>query len=334
LSGDGAIMKDSRLAVPSILALAALAAALPFVLRAVGDASTITLLTRMIIYAIAAVSLNLALGYGGLLSFGHAAFYGAGGYAVGILYQHFVSGEPLFGFIAGTNQILLTLPAAVIASGLFAAAIGALSLRTSGVQFIMITLAFAQMLFFFFVALKAYGGDDGLIVRRRNELPGLDLRDETTFYFFCLGILIVVLLAMDRFVNSRFGMVLGGIRQNERRMAAIGIATYRYKLVAFVISGMGTGLAGALMANFARFASPDMLHWTKSGEFMIMVILGGVGTLLGPVFGAIALLGLESTIAGWTEHWQFVLGIVLVLLVLFVPGGLQRVFALLRRRHA
>ena len=220
-----------------------------------------------------------------MVSFGHAAFFGIGGYAVGILYQHIRRTIPLFlGFIPGTDQLLITLPAAILVSRpVRAACIGALSLRTSGVQFIMITLAFAQMLFFLFVSLKAYGGDDGLIdpppqraVRpqhaRRHDVLLSSASASPRWSSSCSA----------RIVRSRFGMVLGGIRQNERRMAAIGVPTYRYKLVAFVIAGMGAGLAGALMANYLRFVSPDMLHWTKSGELMIMVILGGVGTLLGP----------------------------------------------------
>ncbi|MCP8938633.1 branched-chain amino acid ABC transporter permease [Alsobacter sp. SYSU M60028] len=297
-------------------------AALPFVADALGDASITTLATRIVILCIAAASLNLALGYGGMVSFGHAAFLGVGGYTVGMLYSHFVAGAPFLGFVPGTDQMLLTLPAAMIASGLAAAAIGALSLRTGGVQFIMITLAFAQMLFFLFVSLKAYGGDDGMIVRRRNALPFLDTRNDTTFYFVCLVLAAAWLGLLSRIVGSRFGLVLGGIRQSERRMAALGVPIYRYKLAAFVISGMGTGLAGALLGNFSRFVSPDMMHWTQSGELMIMVILGGVGTLMGPVLGAAALIGLETVLAGWTEHWQVVMGPLLVLIVLYLPRGL------------
>lgn len=191
----------------------------------------------------------------------------------------------------------------------------------------MITLAFAQMLFFLFVSLKTYGGDDGLTIRRRNALFGLDTRDDTIFYFICLAAAALTFLALWRIVGSRFGMVLSGIRQNERRMAAIGLAPYRYKLAAFAISGMGCGLAGALMANYLRFVSPDMLHWTKSGELMVMVILGGTGTLLGPLFGAAALVILETVLTGWTEHWQLVLGPILLLVVLFTRGGLAGLVA-------
>jgi branched-chain amino acid transport system permease protein len=306
----------------ALLALAAALVTLPFAVQALGQPALVTLATRALIYAIAAASLNLVLGYGGMISFGHAAFFGIGGYVVAILYRTMMDDALFLGFIPGTDQLLVTLPAAILAGGLFACVIGALSLRTSGVQFIMITLAFAQMLFFLFVSLKAYGGDDGLTIRRRNALFGLDTRNDTTFYFICLAATALVFLALWRIAGSRFGMVLAGIRQNERRMAAIGLAPYRYKLAAFVISGMGCGLAGALMANYLRFVSPDMLHWTKSGELMIMVILGGVGTLIGPLLGAAALVALETVLTGWTEHWQLVLGPVLLIVVLFTRGGL------------
>ncbi|WP_295809468.1 branched-chain amino acid ABC transporter permease [uncultured Nitratireductor sp.] len=302
--------------------------ALPFFADMLGQPALTSLATRVLIYGIAAASLNFVLGFGGMVSFGHAAFFGVGGYVVGILYQHYASGEPLFGFLPGTNQLLVTLPAAVLISGAVAAVIGALSLRTSGVQFIMITLAFAQMLFFFFVSLKAYGGDDGLIIRRANEVPGLNMRDKQTIYYVCLVAAIVFFALLSKLVNSRFGYVIAGLRQSEQRMAAIGLSAYRYKLVAFVISGMGAGLAGALMANFMRFASPDMLHWTKSGELMVMVILGGVGTVFGPLIGAGTFIVLESLLASWTENWQLGLGLILLFVVLYTQGGVQ---ALLER---
>ena len=307
--------------VIGFIAFALCALAFPMFAKFVGDPSLIGLATRIAIYAIAAASLNLILGYGGLVSFGHAAYFGIGGYVVGILYNHYVSDDPFLGFIPGTNQLLITVAAAIIISGLVALVLGALSLRTSGVPFIMITLAFAQMVFFLFVSLKAYGGDDGLIVRRRNVLFDLNMADDTTFYYVTIGTAIVYFLVFAKLVRSQFGMVLGGIRQNERRMAAIGVSTYQYKLVAFVIAGMGAGLAGALMANYSKFVSPDMLHWTKSGDLMIMIILGGTGTLLGPVFGAALLIGLETYLTSWTEHWKFILGPILIVIVLFSSGG-------------
>ncbi|KJC60392.1 ABC transporter permease [Bradyrhizobium sp. LTSPM299] len=304
---------------------------LPLAANAIGDPALITLATRMVIYAIAAASLNLLLGYGGLVSFGHAAYFGIGGYVVGILYFHFAAKDMFFGLLPGTNQFLITLFAAMIVSGLAAFVLGALSLRTTGLQFIMITLAFAQMIFFLFISLKIYGGDDGLIIRRRNLLFNLNMADDATYYFVCLAIAALYFGVFWRLVCSRFGLVLGGIRQNERRLAAIGIATYRYKLVAFVIAGIGAGLAGALMANFSKFVSPDMLHWSRSGELMIMVILGGGATLLGPALGAVILVGLETVLTGWTEHWQVILGPILVLVALFTRGG---VLSLLQGRSA
>ncbi|MCX7325170.1 MAG: branched-chain amino acid ABC transporter permease [Hyphomicrobiales bacterium] len=306
--------------------------ALPFAAGSLGNPAMTTLATRILIYAIAAASLNLVLGYGGLVSFGHAAFFGIGGYTVGILFHHHRFNEALFGLMLGTDQFLITLPAAILVSGLFAAAIGALALRTAGVQFIMITLAFAQMLFFLFVALKRYGGDDGLIIRRRNGLFDLNMRDDTTFYFVTLVFVVLFFALVWRIVNSRFGLVLGGIRQGERRMAAIGVSTYRYKLAAFVISGMGAGLAGALWANYARFVSPDMMHWTKSGELMVMVILGGAGTLLGPLFGSAALILLETVLAAYTERWQVFLGPILIVIILFFRGGLAGLVDLVKKR--
>ena len=317
-----------------VFAVAAALIALPQGADAIGMPALVALATRALIYGIAAASLNLALGYGGLVSFGHAAFFGVGGYVIGILFRHFTDDSLIFGVIPGANQLLITLPAAMLIAGLLAAAIGALSLRTSGVQFIMITLAFAQMLFFLFVSLKAYGGDDGMTIRRRNILPFVDTRNDTTFYFICLTIAAIFFFVMSRIVRSRFGMILGGLRQNERRMAAIGVASYGYRLTAFIISGAGAGLAGALMANYMRFVSPDMLHWTKSGELMIMVILGGVGSLFGPLFGALALILLETAFTGWTENWQLALGLILLAVVLFTRGGLSGLFKILRGARA
>jgi len=304
---------------------------LPVGAEAVGLPATTGIATQIVCLAIAAASLNLLIGHGGLVSFGHAAYFGLGAYVVGILWEHFRLGQPLLGFIPGSNQLLVTLPLAMLVAGLAAAAIGALSLRTSGVQFIMITLAFAQMVFFLFVGLQQYGGDDGLVVRRRNLVPGLDLRDAMQMYWLCLGALVAWLLVLARIVGSRFGRVLEGIRQNERRMAAIGVSTYAYKLVAFILSGVGCGLAGALMANYLRFVSPEMMSWQRSGELMVMVILGGVGTALGPVLGAAGLVGLEYTLGGLTEHWQFFLGPILLAVVLYARGGLMGLLGYGRR---
>lgn len=306
------------------LALAILVLALvPPISQALGERSFPSLVARIMIYAIAVASLNLILGYGGMVSFGHAAFFGIGNYVVGILYYHHAEGVPLWGIIPGTDQLLITLPAAVIVAGIAALAIGAMALRTGGVQFIMITLAFAQMLYFFFVSLQQYGGDDGMIIRKSNQLFGLNLRDKMVMYYVILVIMVLFFAALWRVVNSSFGAVLAGIRQNERRMTALGISTYRYKLYGFVLAGMGAGLAGGLMAVALRFASPDTLHWTESGELMIMVILGGVGTFFGPVLGAAAYLFLQTYLSAWTEHWQLVFGLILLVVVLGTRGGLS-----------
>lgn len=288
--------------------------------------SIVGLATQVLIYMIAAVSLNLILGYGGMVTFGHAAFFGIGGYAVGILYQHSADGSAFLGVVPGSDALLVAVGVAMLVSAVAAAAIGGLSLRTGGVPFIMITLAFAQMVFFLFVSLKVYGGDDGLIMRRRDTLPFVNTRDDTTFYYVCLAATAAWFALTACIVRSRFGFVLSGLRQNERRMIAMGIAPYRYRLVAFIIAGAGAGLAGALMANHLRFVSPDMMHWTKSGELMMMVILGGSGTLLGPLLGAAALVLLETLLAAQTENWQLYLGFILLAIVMQRGGGLAALF--------
>ena len=304
-----------------VLVAAVAAVLLPFIATALAMPDLITLGTQIAIFAVAAVSLDLLIGYTGLSSFGHAAFFGLGAYVVGILAYYAAQDELLFGFIPGATQAWIVWPAAIGVSALAALLIGALVLRTRGVQFIMITLAFAEMLYFLFVSLKTYGGDDGLGFRRRNGIPWINPRDDVAFYYVCLVALVLFLLLCRRIVRSRFGLVLQGIRQNERRIAAIGISTYRYKLVAFVIAGAGAGLAGALDANLMRFVSPDLLHWSTSGDMMVMVVVGGSGSLLGPVFGAMLMIALQSALSQWTEHWQIIMGPFLVLFILLVRKG-------------
>jgi branched-chain amino acid transport system permease protein len=305
--------------------------AYPWGVSAVGQPFLVGLGTRILVMGLAAASLDLIVGFGGMVSFGHAAFFGIGGYTVGMLAFHAHEETMFLGLVPGTNLALVAWPAALVAGGLAALAIGALSLRTTGVHFIMITLAFAQMIFFLFVSLKYYGGDDGLSFRPRNLLPGLDTRDETSFYYVVAVLLVGFLVLARRLLDARFGMALRGVRENERRLAALGIAPYRIKLAAFTLSGAVAGLAGALMANQARFVSPELLHWTKSGDLLIMVILGGLGTLYGSVLGAAVLILLETVLAAWTEHWMIVLGPVLVALILFARGGLWGVLAGTRR---
>lgn len=290
----------------------------------------VSLFSRILIYAIAAVSLDLILGFGAMVSLGHAAFFGVGAYVVGILAFHAADGSPIMGgllALPGTNNALVSWPLAVIVSALVATAIGALSLRTAGVYFIMITLAFAQMLFYFFDSLETYGGDDGLSIWSRNDLLGLDLADDTTFYYVCFAALTAFVLLCRRLVSSRFGMVIRGCAQNERRMRALGFPTYRYRLLCFAIAGAGAGLAGALIANQTEYVSPALLHWTRSGELLIMVILGGMGTLIGPVLGAVALLLGEDLLAIFTEHWQLYLGPFLILVVLTTRRGVYGLIA-------
>jgi branched-chain amino acid transport system permease protein len=292
---------------------------LPVYANLSGSGFVLTLFTRIIILALAAVSLNLIMGYGGMVSFGHAAYLGIGGYAVGILAYE--------GFGLGFVQF----PVALAVSALFALVIGALSLRTRGVYFIMITLAFAQMAYYVASGLARYGGDDGLTIYKRSDFAGLiNLSNKTQFYYFCLALLFGGVYLVSRIVNSRFGMVIRGARSNEQRMQAIGFPVFRYRLACFIIAGTICGLAGALLANQADFISPSIMYWTRSGDLMVMVILGGMGSLFGPVIGAIALLVLEEALSQVTEHWQIILGPLLLLVVLFARGGID---GMLRRAH-
>ena len=300
----------------------AVALLLPPVALAIDEPFYMTLASRMLIYGLAAASLDLILGFGGMVSFGHAAFFGVGAYTVGILFAHGFEGSEFLGLIPGGDNALVVWPLAMLVSGLLALIIGAISLRTGGVYFIMITLAFAQMLYYFFVSLEAYGGDDGLSLYGRSRLPGLDLSDASTFYYVYLALLLLSHWLGRRLTRSRFGMVVAGVRENERRMIALGFPVYRYKLACFAIAGAVAGLAGALSANLTEFVSPSLMHWTKSGEIMVMVIMGGMGTLFGPVFGAAVFLLLEELLSAWTEHWMIVLGPLLILIVLFAKRGL------------
>lgn len=300
-------------------------AALPALAWALGDPYLLSLLSRGLILALAAVSLDLILGYGAMVSFGHAAFVGAGAYTVGILAHHAAQGSALvdaWPWLAGSEAALVAWPAAMAVAGLLAALIGALCLRTRGLYFIMITLAFGQMLYFLATSLERYGGDDGLILWRRSRLPLGDASDPLLFYYLCLGLLALVTAALARVTGSRFGRVLRGAAGNEPRMAALGFPVYRYRLAAFALAGAVAGLAGALLANQDTFVSPELLHWRHSGELMVMVILGGLGSLYGAVLGALALVLLEEVLAAWTPHWGLFLGPLLVLVVLFARGGL------------
>ncbi|MBR3369283.1 MAG: branched-chain amino acid ABC transporter permease [Rhodobacteraceae bacterium] len=291
----------------------------------------ITLATRVAILAIAAVGLNIALGLGGLVSFGHALYLGIGGYVAGIAAQHAFNGTPVLG-LPGTNQMLPIWAIAMLVSGAVAAVVGALSLRTSGIFFIMITLAFAQMGFFFALSWPAYGGEDGLPIFMRNHFPGLNTNRPWDLFVIAYGVLMVALVLFALLRAARFGAALMAIRQNPDRAAAIGISPFGIRLTAFILSGMLTGLAGAMMADLTRFVSPAMMAWTMSGELIVIIILGGVGRLFGPVAGAAILVGFEVFFGGLTEHWKLWLGLVLLAVVLFARGGLVGLVAG-RARH-
>jgi branched-chain amino acid transport system permease protein len=285
---------------------------LPVYVELTGSRFLLTLFTRIVILALAAVSLNLILGYGGMMSFGHAAYLGIGGYAVGML------------AFEGITSGFVQWPVALFVSAFFAFVIGALSLRTRGVYFIMITLAFAQMAYYIVAGLARYGGDDGLTIEKRSQfIAPVNLSSKVQFYYICLALLCGAIYLVWRLVNSRFGMALQGTRSNDTRMRAIGFPTYRYKVIGFVIAGTLCGLAGALLANHTDFVSPAMMYWTRSGDLIIMVVLGGMRSIFGPLFGAVALLVLEEVLSGITEYWQIILGPLLLLVVLFARGGID-----------
>lgn len=316
-----------------IIDLACLAtfACMPLLAHWLHEPYLVSFFTRLAIYGMAAISLDLLIGYGAMVSFGHAAFFGLGGYIVGIVAFHTSQGMPLWGW-EGSNSALVVWPLALLVCALLSLLVGYLSLRTSGVQFIMITLAFGQMLYFVLGSLSLYGGDDGILLNERNTLGALNLGDAKHFYYLCVALLAGWLLLCRRLVNSRFGFVLRGLKQSERRSISLGLKPLRYRLTAFVIAGTGGGLAGILWANYALFVSPDMGAWHKSGELMAMVILGGVGTLLGPLLGAATYLGLEQVLSQWTEHWMLIFGPLLLLVVLFGKKGVYGLLLSLLQR--
>jgi branched-chain amino acid transport system permease protein len=306
-------------------------AVLPLLTQAFDQRYLLSIGTRIVIWAIAAISLNMILGYGGMVSFGHAMFFGIGGYAVGILAAH------------GTTSGWIQWPVGIVAAALWATAIGALSLRTRGLYFIMITLAFAQLVYYVGAGLEAYGGDDGLNISR-SRFPGLlDLRDKASFYWLCFVLLCGTLWFCSRFANSRFGLVIRGAKSNELRMTALGFPVFRYRLAAFILSGAFGGLAGILLANEGAYISPAMMSWVKSGDLIVIVVLGGMGTLFGPLYGTIAFFVLEESLPplldlgrkGWGEYWQIAFGPMLVLIALYAKGGIDSLFGSTKewRRH-
>ena len=319
-----ASLRTPRGLLTAVLLLAL--AILPLLTQAFDQRYLLSIGTRIVIWAIAAISLNMILGYGGLVSFGHAMFFGIGGYAVGILAHH--------GMASGWIQW----PAGIAAAALWAALIGALSLRTRGLYFIMITLAFAQLVYYLGAGLEAYGGDDGLNISRSRFAGLLDLRDKVSFYWLCFALLCGTLWFCSRFAHSRFGLVIRGAKSNDLRMTALGFPVFRYRLAAFILSGAFGGLAGILLANEGAYISPAMMSWVKSGDLIVIVVLGGMGTLFGPLYGAIAFFALEESLPplldlgrrGWGEYWQIAFGPMLVLVALYARGGIDSLFG---RRH-
>lgn len=292
----------------------ALLIAFPLVAPIFGLEFYISFVRRVLIYALAASALNLVLGYGGLVALGHAAFFGAGAYAVGILAE------------AGVYSAFIVWPVAMLLAAILALVTGAISLRTKGVYFIMITLAFAQMIYYLFISLRQYGGEDGMNLYEYSTLPGLDLSDDMQFYYVVLAVVIIAFLLFKRIIESRFGHALMGCRENPSRMQALGYPVYGIQLVAYTLSGALMGLAGALLANHNLFVSPSLMHWTQSADLLIMVLVGGMGLMFGGVAGATVMLVLEELLRNWTEFWHLPLGILLLIVVFAAPKGLAGLF--------
>jgi len=312
-----------------------LLAAVPFIASAIGDPFYVRIFTRMMVFAIMAMSLNLILGYGGMVCFGHAMFVGSASYVVAIAGQHAASGMPLvLGplSIPGSTDALMVWPIAVAVSALLALIFGSIALRTSGLYFIMITLAFAQMIYFVAVSAQTYGGADGLPIETAPTLGTLNTGNRKELYYIVLVCLVGVYVLIRQIVGSRFGLVLRSSSQNEPRLEAVGLAPYRYRLVAFVISGAIAGLAGALLASSQAYVSPADMSWVRSGELIVMVVLGGMATLYGPVLGAFFYLFAEYALGNVTEHWQLLMGPLIILIVLYGKKGLAGFWLSSRKR--
>lgn len=314
-----------------IAAVALLLALVPTFASLTGNPFLIKIATRVVVFSIAALALNLVLGFGGLVSLLHAGLFGIGGYVVGIAAFHVDEGAFL-GLLPGTGELAILLPSAMVVTGAAAALMGVIALRTSGAYFIMITLAFNQMLYYFFVAMQQYGGEDGLQITAELTLFGQGATARVPFYYGCVTALALTLYGLRRLIASRFGVVLRASAQNERRLTALGIPPLRYKLVAFALSGAIAGLAGALMAASQQFISPSDMSWVRSGDLVVMCVLGGLGTILGPVIGAATFLVLEIALSGWSTHWQLAFGAFIILVVVALRGGLIELFRRLAGR--
>ena len=292
------------------LAIFVTMALLPPVALALGDPFLVVIASRMLVFAIAALSLDLILGYGAMVSFGHAVYLGLGAYAVAL------------GQRWGVSDLLVQVGLGMAMSAVFAAITGAISLRTRGVYFIMITLAFAQMAYFFFVAQSSLGGDDGVSLPARSRLLGVSLEGDLSLYYVILGALVLIFAGLYRLTGARFGRVLIGTRENALRMQAIGFRPFRYQLAAYVIAACLCSVAGVLLANLTQYVSPAYMGWHRSGELIVMLVFGGIGTLTGAIAGALVAVGLEELLAAFSEHWRLGFGLALVLVVLFSPSGL------------
>ena len=311
----------------------ALLSVAPLWVDASGRGYLVTVLTRVVIFGLAAMSLDFVMGYGGMVSLGHATFLGAGAYTAGALTYHSLDGSRLLG-IPGTDQALVTWPLATVVGALLGLVIGGLSLRTKGVYFIMATLAFNQMIYFLFNALEIYGGDDGVgLFAARRAIGPLDASDDTVFFYVCFAVLVAFTVILNLVVRSPFGRVVRGCRSNMARMAALGYQTYRYRLAAFALSAAITSLAGAMAVTESQFLSPSFAEWTESGELLVMVIVGGLGSLIGGVIGAGALFLLEELSIDVTDNWQFFVGVGLLAIVLGAPRGLTGTLLGSRRSH-
>ena len=283
----------------------------------------INLFARLMIWAIAAISLNLILGYGGMISFGHALYLGIGAYTVGI-YSYY-----------DINNFYVQLSTALGIAVLVAAIFGGISLRTRGVYFIMITMALTQMIYFLAISIEEYGSDDGLIIYVRSEL-GTDLvsfDNPVHRYYLIFAVMIACVYFSHRLIRSRFGYVIRGIKSNETRMEVLGYPTFRYRLVCFIIAGVMCAIAGVLSANVEKFVSPDIMHWTRSGELIFMVVLGGMASIMGPVTGALVFWLLSEFLSRITEHWHLIFGPFLILVVLLSPRGIDGLLSAKRSRH-
>ena len=307
---------------------------LPWVAELADETYLTSSMSRVLIFAMAAISLDLIVGYGAMVSFGHAAFVGLGAYTAAIMAFHHHDQSSLLTLpflFEGSNQLLTILICAVVIASLVAFLTGMINLRTHGIHFIMITLAFAQMLYYLFVSLDYYGGEDGLIMYGRNQIFSIELSDDTGFYYLCLGFLVCFVWVSLRLVNSEFGRVIKGCKHNEKRMQALGFNTYRYRLTAYVISAAGASVAGVLLANKTEFVDPGLFSWHLSGELLVMIILGGLGSIYGAVIGAFLFLVLEQVFSAYTEHWMVLLGPFLILVVVFARQG---VYGLLAHRFS